>query len=108
MQIEPPRPQVTVEGMRLLMDLMASCEHYTKQTGRSFQEDLELIGFLEGMEDELKANVPATFIALANTGFNLYGDHRREEYYYDATRDYVSDAVEKAGLAKDQEDTHGA
>lgn len=96
----PPRPQVTAESVRALMDLLEATQQYAQKTGRSAMEDLELIGFLEGMQDELKTNASVTFIALVNTGFNLYGDHKREEYYYDATRDYVSDAVEKAGLAK--------
>lgn len=99
MHIDPPRPPaLTAEAVKHLQDVLAAEQAYAESTGRNAREDTELLGFLEGMEDELRLTPVETLVALSNEGFRLYGDHKREEYYYDATRDYVNDAVDEAGL----------
>lgn len=98
MHMNPPRPPVTPESLASLHTLLEATAEYSRSTGRDATEDMELLGFLQAMEDQLKGSPDETFTALSEQGFYLYGDSKREEYYYDATRDYVDDAVDKAGL----------
>ena len=65
--------------------------------------DLELYGLLEGKEGELVLSPEATFDTLTANGFGLDGDRRTIEHYIQATSDYVSEALEKRGLSKEEE-----
>lgn len=64
--------------------------------------DLELWGIIEGRDDVLGGPEQA-FDALIEDGFSL-GHSNYIEHYYQATADYVYDALEERDLIKDDED----
>jgi hypothetical protein len=64
--------------------------------------DLELWGIMAGRDDVLGGPEQA-FDALIEDGFSL-GESRYIEHYYQATADYVYDALEERDLIKDEDD----
>lgn len=66
--------------------------------------DLELWGLVEGMADQLTVAPEAAFDRLIEEGFSL-GEGGSIEHYYQATADYVSEALTKRGLMKDEDVT---
>lgn len=104
MNIVPPRPALMPESLKHLSAILEAEAQYAQATGRSAREDTELLGILRDIEDELTMTPTEALVVLTQRGFHLYGDSKREEYYYDATRDYVSSAAEDAGLTRNEED----
>lgn len=65
--------------------------------------DLELWGIVSGKEDEVLGGPEQAFDALIEDGFSL-GHSNYIEHYYQATADYVHDALEERDLIKDEDD----
>lgn len=64
--------------------------------------DLELWGVVEGKDDELNTTPEDAFDRLIEAGFNL-GHSDSIEHYYNATADYVGEALDAHGLTKESD-----